>query len=330
MYLRQRLPWILLFSLFNGLILSIGLLDSAVPNLSVIYICLINTVVLILFLVWDYFRGRDYRRELMAIDHIKDTDSLPKPVTPYQKKLDSQLKLMRNSHFAALDKESEKTEASLNELTRWIHDLKMPMTTMKLMIDDLNPKDSSGIEQEWLRLDATLNEMLYEKRLTNIQNDLYFERVEIESVLSTIIRKMQTICIAKGVGFDIDLQVTHVDTDLKWLSFILDQLISNSIKYSRDNEVTITSFQKEGWMELVVSDAGRGIKAEDFPRIFEAGFTSTSDHGKSEATGMGLYLAKEAADAMGISIKVESQYGIGTSVHLTFPKQNRLQQVKAM
>lgn len=330
MYLKQTLPWLLLFLFFNVLILSIGLLDSAIPNLSVLYICIINTVVLSGFLIWDYFRGREYRRELMGIEHIDEIDSLPVPVTPYQKKLQAQLLEMRNSHYAALEKESQKTEASMNELTRWIHDLKMPMTTMKLMIDDLDESDSAGIEQEWLRLDAILNGMLYEKRLANIHNDLYYEHVEIKSVLSTIIRKLQTICIAKGIGFDIDLQVTHVDADLKWLSFILDQLITNSIKYSRDSDVAITSYEKDGWVELIVSDAGRGIRAEDLPRIFEAGFTSTSDHGKSDATGMGLYLAKEAADAMGISLKIESQYGKGSSAILTFPKQNRIQQVQTM
>src|SRR5699024_1961797 len=130
-----------------------------IPNFSVVYIFIINTVILFLFLLWDFFRGRNYRRELMKIERIDETDSLPSPVTPYQKSIDVKLSIMKKHHNDSLEKETKKTEENLDELTRWIHDMKMPMTTMKLMIDDMEKKDSLAMEGEWLRLDATLNEM---------------------------------------------------------------------------------------------------------------------------------------------------------------------------
>lgn len=330
MYMKQTAPWIFLFIFINLSILSIGVIDADIPNLPLLYICIVNTVTLSFFLVWDYFRGKNYREEFMRIEKIEEIDSLPVPVTPYQKRVDEQLSVMRNDHNAVLESESKKTEENLNELTKWIHDMKMPMTTMKLMIDDLDKKQSEMIEKEWIRLDSMLNAMLFEKRLTNISNDLYVETIEIEEVISTVIKRMRTICMVKGIGFDIDLHVTRVETDLKWFSFILDQIISNSIKYSKDNEVTISSYLNKGWVELEISDAGRGIRAEDIPRVFESGFTSTSDHGEGEATGMGLYLSKQAADALDISVSVKSVYGEGTTVLLTFPKKNTLQEVKTM
>ncbi|UJL47166.1 sensor histidine kinase [Virgibacillus sp. NKC19-16] len=330
MYIRQTVPWMILFIVFNLSILLLGILDTEIPILSVIYIFIINTVILSLFLMWDFFRGRNYRLELMNIERIDETDSLPAPATPYQKRLDAQLSVMKKFHNDMLESETKKTEENLDELTRWIHDMKMPMTTMKLKIDDLDEKERSGMEEEWLRLDAALNEMLYEKRLTNISNDLYIESVEIENVISNTIRKLRAICIEKGIGFDMDLHVTQIETDLKWFSFMVDQIIGNSVKYSGDSDITISSYLREGWPELEISDAGRGIRAEDIPRIFEAGFTSTSDHGDREATGMGMYLTKEVADAMDIVIDVKSRYGEGTTTILTFPKKNKFQEMKTM
>src|SRR5699024_11532910 len=82
-----------------------------------------------------------------------------------------------------------------------------------------------------------------------------------------------------------------METDLKWFSFIIDQCIMNSVKYSENSDIDIESFLDEGWPVFRIKDRGRGIRERDLPRIFEAGFTSTSDHGDSQATGMGLYLA---------------------------------------
>lgn len=330
MYMKQTLPWILLFIAFNLSILLLGMLDPGIPYLPVLYIFIVNTVMLFFFLLWDFFRGRNYRLELMRMEKIEETDSLPAPETPYQKKLDRQLSVMRKSHHTLVESESKKTEENLDELTRWIHDMKMPMTTMKLMIDDLGEKEKSKIELEWIRMDAMLNDMLYEKRLTNIGKDLYMERVDVKEVISSTIRKLRAICMKKGIGFDIDLQLTHVETDLKWFSFMMDQILGNSVKYSGNSDISIQSFLQQGWPKLRITDTGRGMTAEDIPRIFEAGFTSTSDHGDREATGMGLYLTKEAAEAMGIEIDVQSRYGEGTSVILTFPKKNQMQEVKTM
>ncbi|SDN63872.1 sensor histidine kinase [Alkalicoccus daliensis] len=330
MYIRQTLHWILLFILFHLSLLSIGMIDADIPLFPLLYIGMINAAMLSLFLIWDFFRGRNYRLEFMRTERIEETDTLPAPVTPCQKRLHAQLSVMRKYHNALLESESKKTEENLDELTRWIHDMKMPLTTMKLMIDDLDQPEKSRMEVEWLRLDAMLNDMLYEKRLTNLSKDLYIESVDINNVLSHTIRKLRTICIKKRIGFDIDLSLTHVETDLKWFSFMMDQIIGNSVKYSEDSDISINSYLEDGWPKLEITDAGRGMKAEDIPRIFEAGFTSTSDHGDREATGMGMYLTKEAANAMDIVIDVQSRYGEGTTIILTFPKKNEMQEVKTM
>lgn len=329
-YFKQTLPWILLFCFFNLSILFLGLLDSEIPGLSVLYIVIINGVILVFFIIWDFLNGRRYRKEFMKLENIEEVDILPYPAKPLQKVLHSHLEIMHRNHNAHVEAESRKTRENLDEMTRWIHDMKMPMTTMKLMIDDLDDGEKLKIQEEWQRMDSMLNEMLYSKRLTNISNDLYIETVDLEQVINNIIRKFQVICMQKGIGFDVDFHVTLVQTDLKWCTFVLEQIIGNSVKYSNDSDVSIISEMEEGWITLEISDRGRGIEQEDLPRIFEAGFTSTSDHGDSQSTGMGLYLAREASDAMHIQMNVDSVYRQGTTTKLTFPDKNNFQKVKTM
>lgn len=330
MYGKQIIPWVCLFLFFNASILFLGYLDPDIPNISVNYIVVINTVGLIVFVIWLYLRDRNFWNEFITLEELGEIESLPIPESPVHKKIHDQLFVMKRHHDELLEKESSKTSENLDALTRWIHEMKMPLTTMKLLIDDLEPGYKARIEAEWVRLDRSLNDMLFERRLQNISNDLYVEKVEIERVLTNTIKQLRSMCVQKGIGFQFDLELTHIKTDLKWFSFMLDQVIGNSVKYARDSDITISSYLNEGWPKIVISDCGRGIKEEDIPRVFEANFTSTSDHGDMRATGMGLYLTKEAANALQIDVDIQSRYNEGTTVTFTFPKANHYHYLGSM
>ena len=140
-----------------------------------------------------------------------------------------------------------------------------------------------------------------------------------------VIKEIQhgrNISIAKGVGYDIKIDNTEVYTDEKWCRTILRQIISNALKYTENSDILIKSGEQHGQTYLVIEDKGRGIKARDLPRIFERGFTSTTNQRESTATGMGLYLVKEIAEGLSIKVNVKSTYGEGTKVLLIFPNPN--------
>ncbi|MCG1009784.1 sensor histidine kinase [Salinicoccus sp. ID82-1] len=330
MYFTQHLPWWLLFILINAVTLGIGLLDVSISNLSILYIVVINSIIMVLFAIWQYASGRHYEKELMKMNDIEDIESLPVPTTRYQRALQERLLRVRQSHNDRMDQESMKTKENMDEMTRWIHDMKMPMTTLKLLMDDVDGQRRVKLLNEWQRLEGMLNEMLYMKRLPNIQNDLYIETAELGPIIGRSIQKLRTLCMEKDIGFDITLSAPEVKTDVKWLSFILDQIITNSVKYTEDDEIEISSSMVDGAVSLTVEDHGRGIRPEDLPRIFESGFTSTSNHGDGQSTGMGLYLANQAAEAMHLDIDVQSEYGNGTKTTLTFAQQNAYHKVKTM
>ncbi|MNZ92276.1 Sensor histidine kinase GraS [compost metagenome] len=175
---------------------------------------------------------------------------------------------------------------------------------------------------EWLRIHLLLDQQLHQKRIVFIENDLYVEPVLLQPLISQEIRTLRSWCMQKGIGFDLDLEVTEVLSDAKWLAYIIRQLITNAVKYSESADILIRSYLQEEQIMLEVQDWGRGIDPRDLPRIFDKGFTSTLNHHEHMATGMGLYLSKKAADSLMIHIEVISKLGKGTTMRLTFPKRN--------
>lgn len=327
MYVKENIPVFLLFLVFNAVILLIGYIDNSIPNVAVIYIFLFNLLIFIIYIAWDFIRRKRFNNDFQNLETLDDVLGMAAGNTPVQREIYAKLDEMRLTHQRELDKESQKTRENLDELTRFIHDMKMPVTTMKLMIDDLDGAERNKISTEWTRLNSMLNEVLYLKRLPNIKNDLYIEQINLAELLNTSIKKLRDICMKKNIGFDIRLHESEVHTDRKWMQFVLDQIITNSVKYSEDNDIVINGQVIKKQMIVKVTDYGRGIKEKDVGRIFESGFTSTSDHDDEQSTGMGLYLTKEVCDVLGVNIDVQSVYDEYTTVTLTFNQANEFTEI---
>lgn len=181
----------------------------------------------------------------------------------------------------------------------WIHEVKTPLTAMHLIIDRMEEKAlKSQLSYEWLRIHLLLDQQLHQKRISFIENDLSVEFIQLQPLIFKEIKDLQSWCIQKGIGFDIKLEAKEVLSDAKWLAFIIRQLLTNAVKYSEASEIEIKSFQKGEQTQLQVKDCGRGIDPKDVPRIFDKGFTSTTDHHDQASTGMGLYLAKKSSGAV--------------------------------
>ncbi len=330
MYIREYYPYFIILAILNLSILFIGYIDPSIPMQSLIYIVLINVLIIGLGMYFDYRRKRQFYKDVRSISKHEDIEHLQRARTNFQDEYLQTLDRLKSQYYKEVEKESSRTKENLDEMTRFIHDLKMPLTTMQLMLNDLNQKDKEKLSIEWQRIDQKLNEILYLKRLPNIKNDLHFESIDLKSIIGHSVQKLRTICLHKGIGFDIHLNVEAVVNDMKWVSFIIDQLISNAVKYSESNDIEIRTTMVDGFVHFSIKDYGRGIKKADMSRLFDAGFTSTSDKTESQSTGMGLYLAKEAADALEIDISVESEYGVYTIVVLKFPKVNDMTKIQSM
>jgi OmpR family two-component system bacitracin resistance sensor histidine kinase BceS len=284
-----------------------------------------------MFLIFRYKKETYFYKSLEAREDNLDITNIAEPESPFEKIIENciinQTELLKRSAATGqMTLEQEK-----DELLSWIHEVKTPLTAMHLMIDRLDDELlKSHLTYEWLRIHLLLDQQLHQRRMPFIENDLYIEKTDLETIIFDEIKTLRSWCIQKGIGFDIQLDITEVLSDAKWLSFIMRQLLTNSIKYSENSDIMIYSHEQAGQTVLEVQDSGRGIDPKDLSRIFDKGFTSTTNHRDSAATGMGLYLTKNAADPLFISIDVKSELGTGTTVTLTFPKRNDFVNITSM
>lgn len=331
-YVVERRSWILLFLLLQLLVLFVSFIDSAIPFLPMLYIVFLSTLIFIGFMVMRYHKETKFYKSLETWDESSGLTAITEAESPFERLVEEAFALQFECYQTETTQRLVEVEQEKDELLSWIHEVKTPLTTMKLMIERLDDETLKGkLMYEWLRVHLLLDQQLHRKRIPFIQNDLYFERAELEPIINQEIRALQTWCMQKGIGFDISLQVQEVLSDAKWLGFILRQLLTNAVKYSQSSDIHIEArLNEEQQIVLEIKDHGRGIDPKDLPRIFDKGFTSTTDHQDHAATGMGLYLAKKAADSLLIRIDVYSVLGEGTTFTLAFPKRNDILSIRGM
>lgn len=276
-----------------------------------------------IFLIVRYHKESGFYRSLLEWEETLDLTQMIEPNSPFEKivtesliRQTENLKQMASEHLTALEQEKD-------DLLSWIHEVKTPLTTMHLMIDRIeDEKLKEEISYEWLRIHHLLDQQLHQRRIPFIENDLFIEETNVKEILVQEIKSLQSWCMQKGIGFDLELQVTQVLSDAKWLAFILRQILTNAVKYSSSSDIVFKSYVRNGRTVLEIKDFGRGIAIQDLPRIFDKGFTSTTYHSDHVATGMGLYLARKAAQSLLIHIEVQSKLNVGTTFSLIFPKRN--------
>ncbi|WP_144512668.1 sensor histidine kinase [Bacillus sp. FJAT-22090] len=327
LYIKERKVWILFFlglQIWLNIILT---LDIAFLDVAILYINLVYIVALLIFIWWRYKKETRYYKEL---EESSTFDSLPKGESGFEKKITSimeDLILVNNEELNQLKVEHLEEN---DRILSWIHEVKTPLTGMKLIIDAVKEYPlQKKLEVEWLRIHLLLDQQLHHTRLPSLEKDYIVESVKLQKLIHKEIKELQAWCMQKGIGFEIDLLQEEVLIDQKWLAFILRQLLTNAVKYSDVNkEIHIFSGKdEEGHTILTVKDFGSGITKADIPRIFEKSFTGTSGRNTVASTGMGLYLTKKAADKLGIRILVESEIEEGSTFTLQFPLKNEMSKI---
>lgn len=330
-YIRERLSWILLFVFLQLMLLFIAAVDAQIPFLPILYIVFLSTLFFLVFLFVRYNRETKFYKSLQAWDDTYDLAAISEPERPFEAIAMDMLSLQterfkKESSMRLMEMQEEK-----DELLSWIHEVKTPLTTMQLMIERMEDETlKAQLQYEWLRIHLLLDQQLHQKRIPFIQNDLLIEVSALEPIIFQEIRGLKTWCMQKGIGFNVSLEAAEALSDAKWLGFIIRQLLTNAVKYSSASDINIESHLVDDHVRLIIRDAGRGIDPKDMPRIFDKGFTSTTSHQDSAATGMGLYLTKKVAEALMIRIQVESKPGIGTTFTLIFPRRNDFVSITGM
>ncbi|MDT3958281.1 sensor histidine kinase [Staphylococcus kloosii] len=324
MYLISRLRWILWIIFLNIIILVIAALDYNIDIGSVLYIVILNMGLTIVYLIFSFIKETQFIRHIINNEEIEEIKHKNLADTPFQREVVTFLYNNIANQKAILSQQRQQIKTYEQSLTTFVHDIKTPVTSMKLLIDkEQDSERKQSLMYEWSRINAMLDMQLYLTRMQSQNKDLYFEHVALRKLVIEEIQLTRFISQARGIGFDllIDDQM-QIYTDTKLCRMMIRQTLSNAIKYSENSTIIIEARLINNHVTLSVKDEGRGISAKDLPRVFERGFTSTSFHDDSASSGIGLYLVNELKKALKVTVKINSELNNGTEVIFTFPEQN--------
>lgn len=210
------------------------------------------------------------------------------------------------SSFAAERKQTQ------DFYTAWVHQIKTPIAVMKLSLGSSETPDRRALQDELFRIEQYTDMVLAYQRLGSNSNDLLIQEYVLDELIREVIRKFASQFIYKKLRLEYEGTDLRIVTDKKWFLCILEQLLSNALKYTPSGTITI-SVDKD---TLSVADTGIGIASEDLPRIFEKGYTGVNGRLNDKSSGLGLYLCGEAAALLNIPIRAESKPGEGSCFSL--------------
>lgn len=282
---------------------------------------LFSFTAVIIFFIFDYLKYRAQLKELFLIKrNLKalgfDLHHLSSKKDAYWFEILSELNADKNQQIQDLITDIENFKSITN---MWIHQMKIPVSALYLLTEDIDFKQADELNNQLFHLNHYLDTLLNYLKLNDINLDFRFETVDVAKVFKSILPTYAPFFIDKNLSLEMDVSLS-VTSDQKWLGFIFDQLISNAVKYSKENKkIKIYSSGNH----LFIQDFGIGILAEDLPRIFSHGFTGYNGRKNKQSSGIGLFLVKKVCDQLGHSIKIQSEVNQGTTVIITFANINK-------
>lgn len=208
----------------------------------------------------------------------------------------------------------EKQTDLINYFTQWTHQIKTPIAAIRLLLQTDANKANQELEMELFKIERYVEFVLQYLRVDDMTHDLEIKHYSIDDIIKQALRKYAKVFIRKKISLHFEESGCQVLTDEKWLLFVIEQILSNALKYTNKGSISITMDTSDNKKLLIIKDTGIGIRQEDLPRIFEKGFTGYNGRIFKQATGMGLFLSKEILKKLSHEIFVESEVGKGTTV----------------
>jgi signal transduction histidine kinase len=292
------------------------------------YINIVCFIMLIAYLIAGYCLKNSFYKKLHAAvkaSHDNLLNALPKGKSFEQKVYAELLQKLYEQQNNRLEELYEEKKENLEYITSWVHEIKTPIAASRLVIENGAEKPIEqvleSIKEELDKIEAQVEQVLYNSRADEFAKDYMISEVILEEIVKAVVKKHANTFINKKIKIDIENADLEVISDRKWLFYIMDQIVANSLKYTQaEGKITIRGMIKEKEKQLIIEDNGIGIRKEDIARVFERGFTGHTGRQDYKATGMGLYLGRKLARKLGHDISIESIHGEYTKVTIHFPK----------
>ena len=337
-FIKQNYIWILMIVTMSCIHLLYMYLIGARKQ-DVVYAAVLDAILLLITVLVGFFR---YSSKVKALSNalkrpVEEQAQLPEATDDveilYHRLLENQSIARSESESSAAVRQSRMRDY----YSMWVHQIKTPISAMKLLLEAEREElgrlmcdeeqqaafkelsdNLDSFEDELFRIEEYVSMVLQYQRVSSTENDFVLEKVSLDGVIRDTIKKYAKIMIRRHIGINYSGTKKQVYTDEKWLAFILEQILSNAIKYTPKGFVTIETTEEKDRFFITIKDTGIGIKAEDLSRVFEKGYTGYNGHADKKATGIGLYLCRQMADKLGHTIRMESELGKGTKVWIGF------------
>lgn len=312
-YLKQRRKWLLLLACCV-LVFAVSFLLYHLPLAAVLYPSALCAALVLGWFLADYRKQWEKKKRLTHLAALPDdlTERLEEAPGSLEEAYET---IIRNLSQREQDfrREQQRREADRADYyTTWVHQIKTPIASMYLSLENEDSLLSRSLGEELQRIEQYVQMVLTYQRLDSVDTDYVFRECPMDPLVKGALRKFAAQFIRKGIRLDYTPTQKSVVTDEKWLSFVVEQLLSNALKYTPQGTVSI--YLEDG--SLCIRDTGIGIAPEDLPRIFERGYTGCNGRSDKKASGLGLYLCRRICNNLGHNLTAESTPGVGTLMKL--------------
>lgn len=294
-----------------------------------LYIPIVILGLYLISIIIEYFTKRSFYNNLLdTLDRLDEkyliTEIIKSPSFIEGKILKESLAQIDKSMAENVNKYKYIQEDYKDYIELWIHEIKLPIAASKMVVENNKNEVTKSINEELDKVENYIEQALFYARSNTVEKDYYIRKCNLKDIVNESIKKNKNTLIQEKITINIHDVNIQVNTDSKWIVFILNQIIQNSVKYRKlDNNSEIEMHAKEGAENVIlyIKDNGIGIKKGEITRVFEKGFTGTNGRLQNKkSTGIGLYLCKKLCDKLGIAIELNSIQDEKTEIRLVFPK----------
>ena len=304
-YLKSRLKVLVLLVVVEGIFVSSYFLFD-LPAVTVLYPLVLSSVAILIAGVIDFLIVFNKHGRLKRND-------LPQTSGPLEKDYQEIINKLKEEQEYSRQKTTSDFNNMVEYYTVWAHQIKTPIASMRLQIQSVDSDLARRLDGDLNRIEAYVEMVLTFLRLDSDSTDYVIRKIDLDAVIKPAIRKFARDFISKKLTMDFKPTEYKVLSDDKWLSFVIEQVLSNAVKYTKKGGIKV--YMDEPGI-LCIEDTGIGISAEDLPRIFENGYTGFNGREDKRASGIGLYLCKRICDNLGHKIYAESEQGVGTKIRI--------------
>lgn len=325
-YLQQNRKLLILglfFCIFPGMMTALTE-EVSFFETNGFYCIVVLLLVFALYLLFDFMKKRSFHKQLTNLLENEDMDfvvSLPEPQTQEEELYTKLLYQLKANAEEALLAFEEQKEEDMEFVETWVHEIKTPISAAKLIIENSldDPKEETlyALLDEIQRIEDMVQKTICYSQLNDFSKDCQISDVSLQSVVHKCIQSEYSNIQNKEIHIKMENLDFMVNSDEKWLGFIVKQILDNAVKYSKAHgEIHIYGINEHYDQRLVIRDFGVGIRAEDVRRVFDKGYTGANGRKKMTSTGVGLYLSNKLAKKLGHEIRIDSTHGKGTVVEI--------------